>query len=94
MYNSQTTADTLAPITHWLTDRVADHLDLPAEDVDPTVELAVMGMDSVATVNLCGEIEDRWLMYVDATLVFDYPTIAQIAGFVADAIADRSATAS
>jgi acyl carrier protein len=91
--DTRTTAAALAPITHWLTDRVAGHLDLPAEDVDPTIPLTTMGMDSVVAVNLCGEIEDRWQMPVDPTLVYDYPAIAQIARFLAGAIAVRSTTA-
>ncbi|MEU4345618.1 acyl carrier protein [Nocardia sp. NPDC023852] len=37
----------------------------------------------MSALNLCGEIEDRWSLDIDPTLVFDYPTIVDIAGYLA-----------
>ncbi|MFC7448479.1 acyl carrier protein [Rhodococcus daqingensis] len=93
MYNATITADTLAPITSWLVDRVAGYLDVPALDIDPTTPLAEIGIDSVSALSLCGEVEERWQIPADATMVFDYPTIAEIAGFLAGELA-AEATAS
>ncbi|TLF81148.1 acyl carrier protein [Nocardia cyriacigeorgica] len=70
-------------ITGWLAERVADYTGRAAHQVDPDVPLAELGLDSVSAVTLCGEIEDRWALEVDPTLVFDYPTIADIAAFLA-----------
>ncbi len=70
-------------ITGWLAERVADYTGRAAHQVDPAVPLAELGLDSVSAVALCGEIEDRWSIEVDPTLVFDYPTIADIAAFLA-----------
>jgi acyl carrier protein len=78
--------NTTAPITAWLVGRVAFYVDLPARSIDSAVPLAELGIDSVSAVGLCGEIEDRWDLEVDPTLVFDYPTIAAIAAFVAQEI--------
>ncbi|WP_375154316.1 acyl carrier protein [Nocardia cyriacigeorgica] len=72
-----------ATITGWLAERVADYTERAPHQVDPAVPLAELGMDSVSAVALCGEIEDRWELDVDPTLVFDYPTIADIAAFLA-----------
>ncbi len=72
-------------ITGWLAERVADYTGRAPQQVDPVVPLAELGLDSVSAVALCGEIEDRWSIEVDPTLVFDYPTIADIAAFLAGA---------
>jgi acyl carrier protein len=70
-------------IEDWLVERVADYTERAARDVDPVVPLAELGLDSVSAVNLCGEIEDRWSLEVDPVLVFEYPTIADIAAYIA-----------
>ncbi|MBF6455305.1 acyl carrier protein [Nocardia cyriacigeorgica] len=81
MFATATTPPT--SITGWLAERVADYTGRAAHQVDPAVPLAELGLDSVSAVALCGEIEDRWSIEVDPTLVFDYPTIADIAAFLA-----------
>ncbi|MEV6427602.1 acyl carrier protein [Nocardia sp. NPDC051463] len=70
-------------IQGWLVERIADYTEREPHQVDPTVPLAELGMDSVSAVTLCGEIEDRWSLDIDPTLVFDYPTIAEIAAYLA-----------
>ncbi|MGK8490392.1 acyl carrier protein [Nocardia asiatica] len=78
-----TTAIRPTTIQDWLIERVADHTERAPSHVDPVVPLAELGLDSVSAVNLCGEIEDRWSLEVDPVLVFDYPTIADIAAYIA-----------
>ncbi|MET9213753.1 MULTISPECIES: acyl carrier protein [unclassified Nocardia] len=82
-----TTAHPSTSIQDWLVERVADYTDRAPHQVDPSIPLAELGMDSVSAVSLCGEIEDRWSLEIDPTLVFDYPTIAAIAGYLADEFA-------
>lgn len=81
------TAHPSTTIQDWLVERVADYTDRAPHQVDPSIPLAELGMDSVSAVSLCGEIEDRWHLEIDPTLVFDYPTIAAIAGYLADEFA-------
>ena len=78
----QITRRDLAPVIDWLARRVADHTERPVRDVDPHLPLAELGIESVSAVSLCGEIEDRWDLELDPTVVFDYPTIAELAVFV------------
>ncbi|WP_406229298.1 acyl carrier protein [Nocardia sp. NBC_01009] len=78
-----TTVTHPSTIQGWLVERIADYTERAPHQVDPKVPLAELGMDSVSAVTLCGEIEDRWSLDVDPTLVFDYPTIADIAGYIA-----------
>ena len=75
-------AQQTAPIAAWLIERVAYYLEQPADSVDPSVPLAETGIDSVAAVGLCGDIEDRFQIDADPTLVFEYPTVADIAAFI------------
>lgn len=86
-----TIATPTTTIRDWLVERVADYTERAPHQVDPTVALAELGIDSVSAVTLCGEIEDRWSLDIDPTLVFDYPTIADIATYLAaeTALADR-----
>ena len=41
------------------------------------------GIDSASAIGLCGDVEDHWQIDADPTLVFDYPTISDIAAFIA-----------
>ncbi|MFG3618301.1 acyl carrier protein [Nocardia sp. NPDC047654] len=81
MFTSTITRPTT--IQDWLVERVADYTERKPHEVDPVVPLAELGMDSVSAVSLCGEIEDRWSLEVDPVLVFEYPTIADIAAYLA-----------
>jgi acyl carrier protein len=81
MFTSTITRPTT--IQDWLVERVADYTERAPHEVDPVVPLAELGMDSASAVSLCGEIEDRWSLEVDPVLVFEYPTIADIAAYLA-----------
>lgn len=81
MFTSTITRPTT--IQDWLVERVAAYTERAPHEVDPVVPLAELGMDSVSAVSLCGEIEDRWSLEVDPVLVFEYPTIADIAAYLA-----------
>lgn len=81
------------PILHWLTTRLAAYLEVPAHAVDTMVPLAEMGVDSVYAVSLVGEIETRFDIDVDPTMIFDYPTLAHIAEFIGTAVAEQISAA-
>jgi len=70
-------------IERWVIERVAFYLDCRVRDIDPTVPLAQTGIDSASAIGLCGDVEDHWQIDADPTLVFDYPTISDIAAFIA-----------
>ncbi|WP_433561592.1 acyl carrier protein [Nocardia sp. CA-151230] len=92
--HTRTAAGAAAPIIEWLVDRVAGYLDQPAYSVDTMLPLAELGLDSVSAVSLCGEVEDKWDLELDATVVFDYPTITELAGFIAnEAVLHRESAA-
>jgi acyl carrier protein len=74
-------------IERWVAERVAFYLDCDVRDVDPTVPLCETGIDSASAIGLCGDVEDHWQIDADPTLVFDYPTISDIAAFIAGQLA-------
>ncbi|MEV6652589.1 acyl carrier protein [Streptomyces sp. NPDC051219] len=82
---------TAAGLEEWLTDRVAFHLHRSAEDIDPTTPLADYGIDSVAAIGICGEIEERYRLPVSPTIAYDFPTVRAIVAHLAERIADGGA---
>jgi acyl carrier protein len=67
----------------WLLDRLALYLNRPADSIDPSVPLAEFGMDSVAALSLCGDLEDQFGLYVEPTLLWDHPTVESLVGYMA-----------
>lgn len=70
-------------IAQWLTTQIAGYVHVSPAHLQPGLPLAEYGLDSVSAVGLCGDIEIRFDIPVEPTMVFDYPTIDSIAGFVA-----------
>ncbi|MDX3638443.1 acyl carrier protein [Streptomyces sp. MB09-02B] len=70
------TADALR---HWLTQRVREYIPSDAVDVQTGVPLQNYGLDSVYVLTLCGDIEDYLEIEVEATILWDYPTIDALA---------------
>ncbi|HEX6342141.1 acyl carrier protein [Umezawaea sp.] len=59
----------------WLVDAVAGYLGLPPSRVGTGVKLRSLGLDSVHAMGLCVDVEERWGILVEPTLVWDFPTI-------------------
>jgi len=79
--------DTSTPsLRTWLTERVAFYLDKPTEEIDPDVQLAEYGLDSVYAVSICGDIDDHLGLEVAPTLARDYPTINGMVGYLREAL--------
>ena len=76
-------------IRSWLVERIASYLDLLPAAVAPDRTLAELGVDSIYGLTLCGDIEDRFGLAVDATLAWDYPTVNEITGYLRAALAYR-----
>ena len=76
-------------ILRWLTAQLASYLEVSATAIEPTVPLAEMGVDSVHAVSLVGDVEAHFDIDVDPTMIFDYPTLAHIAEYIDDAVAEQ-----
>ena len=74
---------TAPQIEAWLVRAVAKSLRIDDKQIDPQRPLSDFGIDSVAAVELSGDLE-QWLgKDVSPTVVWDYPTIAQLAAHLA-----------
>ncbi|MGI5404488.1 acyl carrier protein [Streptomyces sp. CA-135486] len=85
---------TASELEQWLTDRVAFHLHRPAEEIDPDTPLADYGIDSVAAIGICGEIEARHQLSVSATIAYDFPTVRAISTHLAERLGGEAGAAS
>jgi len=75
-----------AEIQYWLTAYLANLLEMPHEDIEPTVTFDAYGLDSAAAVGMTGELEN-WLGWdVDPTLPYIYTTIATLAQHLASGV--------
>ncbi|MBT2546203.1 acyl carrier protein [Streptomyces sp. ISL-44] len=80
------TADGVLPHA-WLSARLSVYLRRAPETIDPTVPLAEYGMDSVAALSLCGDLEEEFGLEVEPTLLWDHPTVASLVRHLSAALA-------
>jgi acyl carrier protein len=76
-------------ILRWLTAQLASYLEVSAAAIDPMRPLVEMGVDSVHAVSLVGDVEAHFDIDVDPTMIFDYPTLAHIAEYIDQAVAEQ-----
>ncbi|MEV6423636.1 acyl carrier protein [Streptomyces sp. NPDC051662] len=74
-------------IRHWLAEQVGGIVGRASHDVLPDELMAEYGVDSLHAIALTGAIEERWGVGLDATVAWEYPTIALLAEFLAAEIA-------
>ncbi|WP_165978120.1 acyl carrier protein [Actinomadura darangshiensis] len=66
----------------WLIGRIAEYLETDAAKIDPNLTFEAQGLDSMAALTLCDDIEDEMGLVVEPTLAWDHPTIDALAGFL------------
>jgi acyl carrier protein len=66
-------------IESWLMGRVVAYGKVDAGTFTSETPLAELGLDSVYALTLCGDIEDEFDLDVDPTIVWDHPTIGELA---------------
>ena len=74
-------------IEAWLEGRVVAYGKVDVGSFTPETPLAELGLDSVYGLTLCGDIEDRFDLEVDPTIVWDHPTIRSLAHGISDRLA-------
>ncbi len=71
-------------IASWLLDHVSDSLDINRDEINVSKPLEKYGVGSIEGVSLIGDLE-RWLgRSLDATMLWDHPTIDSLAGRLAE----------
>nr|WP_223186312.1 acyl carrier protein [Streptomyces sp. CBMA29] len=74
----------------WLVGHVAAYTRLSADEIDPTAPLTDYGLDSVAALSLCGDIEDEFDLVVEPTVAWDHRTVDALVAYLLDALGPRS----
>ncbi len=88
VYPSQSTNHTPASLTVWLVDRIAVYLRRSPGEIDPSVPLAEYGLDSVAALSLCGDIEEDFDLVLEPTVAWDYPTIEALSAHLLESLSE------
>jgi acyl carrier protein len=75
---------TAPQIEAWLVKAIARSLRIDPKSIDAQTLFADFGIDSVAAVELSGDLEEWLGKKVAPTVVWDYPSIALLAAHLAD----------
>ena len=75
---------TAVEVQEWFVNFLADALQKPADEIDPSAPFESFGLDSVTAVGMTGYLEEWLGLPIDPMLVYDYPTIEALAGHLAD----------
>jgi acyl carrier protein len=69
-------------IERWMVREISRALGTKHEEIDVDAPFADHGLDSVAALQMTGELETMLKRPLEATLVFEYPTIATLARYL------------
>ena len=72
-----------AEVEGWLVERIASYAELRIEEIDVRIPFERYGLDSRTAASLSGELEEWLGVSIPATLLWDYPTIAEASTFLA-----------
>ena len=66
----------------WTIEKVAEYCHRCPAEIDPNESFTSYGMDSVYALALVGDIEDRLGHPIDATVIWDHPSVNKLVAFV------------
>jgi len=72
-----------AEIQDWMVTYIARELGIPPEQVDVSVPFEHFALDSATAIGMTGELETWAGCRIDPTVVYDYPTIQDMAQYLA-----------
>jgi len=81
MTNSKKSAQ---EVEGWLAALVGGLVGLPAEEIDRKARFDRYGLDSSAAISVTVELEDYLGRELEPTLLYDHPTIAELARHLAE----------
>ncbi len=73
-------------LEQWLLDRIAFYLDKPVDSIDPKVELARYGMDSVYAISIISDIEDHLQVEVDVAKARSRGTVDALTDYLLELV--------
>lgn len=72
-------------LERWIAELVASAVDLEPASIDVEARLDRYGIDSAAAIGLTDELEQQLGVPLDPTLLYEYPTIRSLSGFLTGA---------
>lgn len=76
-----------------IVESLSRELKVPAADIELDLPLTQYGLDSIAALTMAGELEEELGLELPSTLVWDYPTINDLAGYLTQNLGARNAVA-
>ncbi|WP_041233534.1 acyl carrier protein [Cylindrospermum stagnale] len=77
---------TKVEIQNWLANYLVEQLDLNPARVDVSIPFERYGIDSAAAIVLVGDLKDWLEIDLEPTLIYDYPSIEELARHLNDSI--------
>lgn len=74
----------------WLVELVAGYLECPPSDIVPGESLSEYGLDSVYSLTVCTDIEEKLGLSLEPTIIWDYPSIDALTGVLVKLLAART----
>jgi acyl carrier protein len=71
-------------LVDWLVGRIAGYLATTPAAIETDKAFGDFGLDSAFALNLCTDLETEFGLHVEPTVAWDYPTINDIAGHLAE----------
>ena len=75
---------TKAEVEQWMAEYLAGALHSSPDQIDITVPFEQFALDSVQAVGMTGDLEEWLGCRIDPMVVYDYPTIESLAGYLAE----------
>ncbi len=73
-----------AEIQRWMQENIASALKVSAESLDPAEQIMSYGLDSIAAFTLTLDLSEWLQRDLEASLLWEYPTIAELARFLGE----------
>lgn len=77
-------------IVQWLSGHLSDKLGVAPGRLDPAATFAEQGVDSMMAIVMSGDLSEWSGRNIDPTVLYEYPTIATLAAYVATLGAGRA----
>lgn len=89
--NDQHAAATAGPsederaVQDWVLERLAAHLEVPVEQLPEDAVFTEVGLSSIRAVELVTEIEEQYDLELSPVLLYDHPSVPEVARRVTEA---------
>lgn len=68
----------IAEVSDFLASEISRRTGVPTSALSPSTVLVDIGLQSLDAVMICGEIEDRYAIEVEPTMMFEYRTFGEV----------------